>query len=302
MRTGRNGSARRLGGQTNAAGDAVAALIAGLGLPGTLRDVGVKAEQLDEIAAGSMHDRWVHTNPAQDRRAAGGARAAGRRLVNALASPGRIRMTYLAPNSVQARDIASIVHPQTNLARHLEEGPMVIGSGQGCFVYDDNGNAVSRYRGRAVVRLARLCLGTAGESRVRADAQARLLPSVPRHDARDRGRSGGETAVHRAGADEQGAVPVLRVGGERYGAQAGLVLPRTRSASRRSARSSAGRWRITAAPRPRSARRASRTCTPISACRSRASCTPNIRTTTATTPRANRRNSSPRAWPTRWKH
>lgn len=48
-------------------------------------------------------------------------------------------MTYLAPNSVQARDIASIVHPQTNLVRHAEDGPMVIGSGQGCFVYDDNG-------------------------------------------------------------------------------------------------------------------------------------------------------------------
>jgi maleylacetate reductase len=38
-------------------------LIASLGLPATLRDVGVKPEQLDEIAAGSMHDRWVHTNP-----------------------------------------------------------------------------------------------------------------------------------------------------------------------------------------------------------------------------------------------
>ncbi|HEY8288330.1 MAG TPA: aminotransferase [Acetobacteraceae bacterium] len=48
-------------------------------------------------------------------------------------------MTYVAPNSVQARDIASIVHPQTNLATHLREGPVVIGSGQGCFVYDDNG-------------------------------------------------------------------------------------------------------------------------------------------------------------------
>ncbi len=45
------------------AGDAVAALIASLGLPGTLRDVGVKPEQLNEIAVGSMHDRWVHTNP-----------------------------------------------------------------------------------------------------------------------------------------------------------------------------------------------------------------------------------------------
>jgi maleylacetate reductase len=45
------------------AGDAVAALIADLGLPGTLRAVGVQASQLDAIAAGAMHDRWVHTNP-----------------------------------------------------------------------------------------------------------------------------------------------------------------------------------------------------------------------------------------------
>jgi maleylacetate reductase len=45
------------------AADAVAALIASLGLPGTLRDVGVKPEQLDAIARQSMHDRWVHTNP-----------------------------------------------------------------------------------------------------------------------------------------------------------------------------------------------------------------------------------------------
>ena len=52
-----------LGASGSRAGDAVAALIAGLGLPGTLRDVGVATEQLDAIAAGSMHDRWVHTNP-----------------------------------------------------------------------------------------------------------------------------------------------------------------------------------------------------------------------------------------------
>jgi maleylacetate reductase len=52
-----------LGRPDQSAGDAVAALIAGLGLPGTLRDVGVKPEQLDAIAAGSMHDRWIHTNP-----------------------------------------------------------------------------------------------------------------------------------------------------------------------------------------------------------------------------------------------
>jgi maleylacetate reductase len=45
------------------AADAVAELITGLGLPTRLRDVGVAPEQLDHIAEGSMHDRWVHTNP-----------------------------------------------------------------------------------------------------------------------------------------------------------------------------------------------------------------------------------------------
>ncbi len=48
-------------------------------------------------------------------------------------------MTYLAPNSIQARDIASLVHPQTNLAQHLEQGPMVINRGQGIYVWDDSG-------------------------------------------------------------------------------------------------------------------------------------------------------------------
>jgi maleylacetate reductase len=45
------------------AADVVAALIADLGLPGRLRDVGVRVEQLDAIAEHSMHDRWIHTNP-----------------------------------------------------------------------------------------------------------------------------------------------------------------------------------------------------------------------------------------------
>jgi maleylacetate reductase len=45
------------------AAEVVAGLIAALGLPGRLRDVDVKAEQLDRIAELSMHDRWIHTNP-----------------------------------------------------------------------------------------------------------------------------------------------------------------------------------------------------------------------------------------------
>jgi maleylacetate reductase len=45
------------------AADAVAELVADLGLPGTLRAVDVKEDQLDLIAKESMHDRWLHTNP-----------------------------------------------------------------------------------------------------------------------------------------------------------------------------------------------------------------------------------------------
>ncbi len=52
-----------LGQPGRAAGDVVAELIAALGLPGRLRDLGVREDQLDRIAEESMHDRWVHTNP-----------------------------------------------------------------------------------------------------------------------------------------------------------------------------------------------------------------------------------------------
>ena len=47
-------------------------------------------------------------------------------------------MTYI-PNSIAARDIASLVHMQTNLRLHQEEGPLVITRGEGCRVFDDCG-------------------------------------------------------------------------------------------------------------------------------------------------------------------
>ena len=52
-----------LGRSGTPAGDAVAELVASLGLPARLRDVGVEPDQLDLIAQESMHDRWLHTNP-----------------------------------------------------------------------------------------------------------------------------------------------------------------------------------------------------------------------------------------------
>jgi maleylacetate reductase len=52
-----------LGAPAQPAADAVAALIGQLGLPRSLRDVGVRPDQLDQIAVNAMHDRWIHTNP-----------------------------------------------------------------------------------------------------------------------------------------------------------------------------------------------------------------------------------------------
>jgi len=48
-------------------------------------------------------------------------------------------MNHVIPNSVQARDIASLVHPQTNLAVHQEIGPQVMTGGSGISITDDSG-------------------------------------------------------------------------------------------------------------------------------------------------------------------
>src|SRR5438105_1503823 len=50
-------------------------------------------------------------------------------------------MTQFLPNSPHARDIAAVLHPQTNARRHLEIGPRIITRGEGIYVYDDTGQA-----------------------------------------------------------------------------------------------------------------------------------------------------------------
>lgn len=43
------------------------------------------------------------------------------------------------PNSPEARDAASIIHPLTNLKTHLEQGPVVVAEGEGVWVTDIHG-------------------------------------------------------------------------------------------------------------------------------------------------------------------
>ena len=45
----------------------------------------------------------------------------------------------IRPNSPQARDIATILHPYTNLKVHETEGPLVVTHGKGIYVFDDEG-------------------------------------------------------------------------------------------------------------------------------------------------------------------
>jgi 4-aminobutyrate--pyruvate transaminase len=43
------------------------------------------------------------------------------------------------PNSLAARDVASLIHPYTNLDKHKTDGPLVIARGEGVYVYDETG-------------------------------------------------------------------------------------------------------------------------------------------------------------------
>jgi 4-aminobutyrate--pyruvate transaminase len=50
-------------------------------------------------------------------------------------------MTRYALNSPHARDIASVLHPQTHAGSHLEVGPTIMAHGEGIFVHDHEGRA-----------------------------------------------------------------------------------------------------------------------------------------------------------------
>ena len=81
-------------------------------------------------------------------------------------------MTVL-PNSVAARDIASLIHPYTNLDKHRTAGPFVIRRGDGCYVEDDSGN-------RYLEGMAGLWSASLGFSETRlADAAARQMRQLP---------------------------------------------------------------------------------------------------------------------------
>jgi 4-aminobutyrate--pyruvate transaminase len=76
-------------------------------------------------------------------------------------------------NSAAARDIANVLHPNTDLKMHLETGPIVITRGEGVRVFDDTGKGYIE----AVAGLWCASLGFSNERLVEAAAkQMRQLP------------------------------------------------------------------------------------------------------------------------------
>ena len=44
------------------------------------------------------------------------------------------------PGSIEAKDLAHLLHPTTNLTQHQESGPQVLTRAEGCYVWDNKGN------------------------------------------------------------------------------------------------------------------------------------------------------------------
>lgn len=74
---------------------------------------------------------------------------------------------------MHARDIRNIIHPATNLDKHLTQGPSVISRGEGVYVYDDSGK-------RILEGMAGLWCVSLGYSEKRlADAAYRQMLDLP---------------------------------------------------------------------------------------------------------------------------
>ncbi len=79
----------------------------------------------------------------------------------------------LIPNSIHARDVAYLLHPNTNARRHEKTGPIVIDRGEGIYVYDDQGKQYIE----AMAGLWSVGVGF-GEQRL-VDAATRQLAKLP---------------------------------------------------------------------------------------------------------------------------
>ena len=148
------------------------------------------------------------------------------------------------PNSLAARDIATLVHPLYEPHRHQEVGPFVIASGDGCYVYDDAGRRyLEGWRGSGARPRLQRAAGWWPPPRGRwSGRRTRRYLGGRSHEPAIDSRRG----VDRAEGSLEGAVRQLRLGGQRPGDQATWYYHNAIGKPRR--RSSAGSAAITASP------------------------------------------------------
>ena len=128
------------------------------------------------------------------------------------------------PNSLAGRDVASVIHPYTNLEQHKAVGPTVIARGEGVYVYDDGGK-------QYLEGMAGLWSTSLGFSEKRlVEAAISQMEKLPTYHIFN-GRSN-EPMIELAEALlkiapkglGQGAVCEFRLGSQRSGGQDRLVL------------------------------------------------------------------------------
>ena len=127
-------------------------------------------------------------------------------------------------NSPHARDIASVIHPYTNLVKHEKTGAADHRGRQGDLRPRSRRQRVHRRPCRSVVHRARLRQRAPHPGGRHADEEAALLPHLlpPLQHARDRARRA--PALNRPGADGEGVVRQLRLRGERPHDEVRVVL------------------------------------------------------------------------------
>jgi 4-aminobutyrate--pyruvate transaminase len=82
-------------------------------------------------------------------------------------------MMTIRPNSIEARDVAHVLHPYTNSSVHEKIGPLVISRGEGIHVIDDSGN-------RYIEALSGLFCASLGFSEERlVEAATRQMRKLP---------------------------------------------------------------------------------------------------------------------------
>ena len=140
----------------------------------------------------------------------------------------------LRSNSTAARDIAFHLHSYTNAKKNEAEGSLVLTSGKGVYVYDENGKAYLE----GLSGLWCLSLGYGEERLVEAaNRQMRKLPYYHTFTQKVADVTidlAEKLIAHGAGADVEGLLQQLRLGGQRHRRQDGLVLQqRARPAARR---------------------------------------------------------------------